>query len=91
MEPDFGNAGYWFQRVGIHPIFGQLAERAEAISQGSPDANWRVPEPWNPSTFLDLCEDAIKRKGSKRHLLAVAIQTVEWQLLFDWCAAKAAR
>src|SRR4051794_21976116 len=24
IEPDMGNAGYWFRRVGSHPIFEEL-------------------------------------------------------------------
>ena len=30
-EPDYSNAKYWFGRVGTHPIFPKLRERAIAI------------------------------------------------------------
>src|SRR6516225_10022072 len=30
-EPDYGNAGYWFRRVGTHPAFGKLGQRAKAL------------------------------------------------------------
>ena len=26
-EPDYGNARYWFRRVGVHPGFSTLAEK----------------------------------------------------------------
>src|SRR3954451_5018344 len=29
IEPDSSNAGYWFRRVGVHPVFANLHGEAE--------------------------------------------------------------
>lgn len=87
MEPDFPNSGYWFRRVGTHPIFEPLRDSAATIADATADENWSVPEVWDPIVFLRLYEEACKRKGSARHRLAEDIQALEWRLLFEWCAA----
>jgi hypothetical protein len=83
-EPDAGNAGYWFRRVGAHPIFPEL--RQEAARHGV-DFGAR----WDPLAFIDLCERARRRPGSAEEASALAVQLVEWQLLFDYCARPAGK
>jgi hypothetical protein len=73
QEPDPGNAAYWFRRVGAHPIFPLL--RAAAFELGV-DFGPR----WDPFAFIDLCGTGDQR--------ALEVQRAEWQLLFDYCAAK---
>jgi hypothetical protein len=79
QEPDAGNAAYWFRRVGQHSIFPQLRDAAERLG-------FRVKERWDPFAFIDFCEDARKKPGSKEEQIAMAVQLAEWQLLFDYCA-----
>lgn len=81
-EPDPGNAGYWFRRVGAHPIFPELREEAASLGV---DFGAR----WDPFAFIDLCERARRRPGSAEEQSAQAVQLVEWQLLFDYCARPA--
>jgi hypothetical protein len=84
QEPDAGNAGYWFRQVGAHPIFPALREEAAQIGV---DFGPR----WNPSAFIDMCERARQQPGSEMERQALQAQRAEWQLLFDYCAAKTRR
>lgn len=73
-EPDAGNAAYWFRQVGSHPVFEALARASGSET------------PWDPFAFIDLCEKARRQPGSELESRAQAVQLVEWQLLFDYCA-----
>ncbi len=82
-EPDYGNSKYWFRRVGRHPAFDALAERATSILEGSagPDsAAWQrrlvTPSGWDPFAFVDLCEACAADEDVP---LAVAAREVQWQ------------
>jgi len=77
QEPDAGNAAYWFQRVGAHAIFPALARTAGEEGR------------WDPFAFIEMCEQARRQPGSELEARARAIQRVEWQLLFDYCARPA--
>jgi len=81
QEPDAGNASYWFGRVGAHPIFPALRERAAALGV---DFGAR----WDPFAFIDLCEKARTKPGSAAEMQAMEVQRAEWQLLFEYCAAS---
>ncbi len=84
QEPDAGNSGYWFRQVGAHPIFPALREEAARIGV---DFGPR----WTPSAFIEMCERARQAPGSDAERLALETQRAEWQLLFDYCAAKNGR
>jgi hypothetical protein len=83
QEPDAGNAGYWFHQVGAHPIFPALREQAAQIGV---DFGPR----WDPIAFIEMCERA-RQPGSDAERMARETQRAEWQLLFDYCAAKTGR
>jgi hypothetical protein len=83
QEPDDGNSGYWFRQVGSHAIFPALAKAAAAVGIDSGGA-------WDPFTFIGVCERARRSPGSSIETQALEVQRVEWQLLFDYCAAKKA-
>ncbi len=79
QEPDPGNSGYWFRRTGRHPVFPRLAAEAES-------AGYRAASAWDPFAFIDFCEEARRRPGSTEEKLAIQVQLLEWQILFDHCA-----
>jgi len=86
QEPDASNSGYWFRRVGAHPVFPALAGEAAEIVSRHPDAGFRVAAKWDPLEFIDFCERATRQPGSAAGQAALEIQRAEWQLLFDYCA-----
>jgi hypothetical protein len=88
QEPDAGNSSYWFRRVGRHPIFEKLASEADGLVREHPEAAFSVGDRWDPLAFIEFCERARKKPGSEDEQLALEIQRVEWQLLFDHCAGR---
>lgn len=88
QEPDPGNAGYWFRRVGRHAIFTALRDEAVVIA-AEMKVKFAPPAQWDPFGFIDFCEQARRRPGSHDEIAAQAIQLAEWQLLFDYCARPA--
>jgi len=79
QEPDPGNSGYWFRRVGKHAIFPALRDAAQ-------DLGYPSGASWDPFAFIDACEAARRQAGYARELLLQRVQLAEWQLLFDYCA-----
>jgi len=88
-EPDDSNAKYWFRRVGSHPIFAELARRADSLLSGFPEVSreWRgrlLPGArWDPSAFVDLCQACPKSETDDLSRFARRVQWVEMQLLLE--------
>jgi hypothetical protein len=59
----------------VPPLFG--------AASGGPCALGRA---WDPFAFIEYCESARRRPGSKEEQVAMKVQLIEWQLLFDYCA-----
>lgn len=81
QEPDAANAAYWFRKVGQHAIFPALRDEARRM-------RFDTGREWNPFEFIDFCESARCRRGSDEEDIAVRVQLVEWQLLFDHCSRE---
>ena len=87
IEPDSWNSGYWFRRVGRHPIFGPLHEQVAPLLIES-RVEWRLKNDWDPELFLAWCDETRNRPESEKYRTARKIQYAECELLFSWCALK---
>ncbi len=81
MEGDAYNAGYWFRRVGRHPVFPALHREAGLLG-------YKQGNDWDPFAFVEFCEASARAKDDD---LAKRVQRAEWQLLFDYCATASPR
>lgn len=92
-EGDFSNGKYWYARCASHPTMQAMAANAPKLVNSFPadKALLRlVATGWNASAFVDLVEQVHQAPQDPRHALAVALQKLEWQLLFDHCTRAAA-
>lgn len=77
-EPDYSNAGYWFRRVGRHPVFDQLAAGVagftppELVGSGG----------WDPFAYIRACEAGKPDEVLRR------IQVMEMELLLRYSEAE---
>jgi hypothetical protein len=82
-EPDFSNARYWFRRVGsAHRSFECLAGKVKITLKGR-DADaiakqLMLNDKWYPLAFVDLVEDAQRRKDAAFDQLLREIQAAEF-------------
>src|SRR5436309_769442 len=76
-EGDYGNAKYWFRRVGPHPTIAALGAEARRLGV-FPSAVW------DPFAFVDRVEAHCSHgRGDPEGLRT--LQAIEWHLLFDHC------
>lgn len=94
-EGDFGNSKYWYDKVGSgHPALAAIGQHVGAAVNHLPaDKSWlrllSGAGGWSPHAFVDLVEEVSSRPAEPRLAAVVAIQRIEWQILFDHCVRRA--
>ena len=93
-EGDFSNSKYWYARSANHPSLKTLAAQAGGLLNPLPAdkslLKLTLGYAWNPNAFVDLVEELHNRPDDPRRRVAVALQRLEWRVLFDHCTRVAA-
>jgi hypothetical protein len=87
-EGDFSNSKYWYARCQGHPAIAVLANQAGPIINSLPADNALlriVASGWNPAAFVDFVQSVYQSPNSPSHRLAVELQRLEWNVLFQFC------
>ncbi len=87
-EPDYGNAQYWFRRVGTHPAFEPLAAKVEELPEMKAEtkihAKLITSGRWNAMGMIAACEEAT-RSGADAQIMALReVQRLEIESLLEW-------
>jgi hypothetical protein len=93
-EPDYSNARYWFQRVGKHPAFPEIASRVSALLEAKGEGDLRaklIPRGvWDAVSFIDACERGSRPAASDEDKQTLReIQGVESRALLEWFGRQA--
>ena len=92
-EPDYSNSKYWFGRVGTHPIFPALRERALAILKEIPNPSGALANiaqtieadgNWDAYQFIDWCQAAENGSDTDVTRFLQQVQAEEIKLLLAY-------
>lgn len=92
-EGDFGNAGYWFGRIGAHPLLRPIGRAvARLVPEGGAVGEAAFlggGTDWDPVRFTRLCESIASGRDRGSEWLARRAAATEWRMLFADCLARA--
>lgn len=84
-EPDYGNARYWFDRVGSHPVFPELAAAVAAEAGASkPIGELTARGRWDPYRWIRLCEECVEGDRPELRVALERIEELEIELLLGF-------
>lgn len=92
-EPDYSNSKYWFGRVGTHPIFPALRERALELFNGTQNPSDALTDigqtlaaqaEWDAYQFIDWCQAAEGDSDSDVTRFLQQVQAEEIKLLLAY-------
>ena len=92
-EPDYSNSKYWFGRVGTHPIFPALRERALELFEETPNPSDALTDigqtlaaqaEWDAYQFIDWCQAAEGDADSDVTRFLQQVQAEEIKLLLAY-------
>ena len=92
-EGDFSNSCYWYARCEAHPILPTLTVQARQLLNPMPADKMLVRLTHNgfdPRVFVNLVEGVCDNPDDPRRAAVVALQQLEWRILFDHCTRMAA-
>lgn len=92
QEPDYPNSRYWFRRVGRHELFPTLLAEAQRlrIIDHKIETELASMKEWNPEWLIDHCERTVQSGDTNAAANdLIAIQNLEWQLVFDYSYRRA--
>lgn len=79
-EPDAGNSRYWYARVGVHPVFAELAAAASAGHLG---ADLAPGGTWDPRRMIAACSRAGNAANALEALQALELRALARHLAAD--------
>jgi hypothetical protein len=91
-EGDFSNSKYWYDKVGRHTMLSVIGVAvASAIDSLPADKSLvrLLAGGWSPHAFVDLVEDVSRQADDPRLPVVMAVQRIEWRILFDHCTRQA--
>lgn len=84
-EPDPANAGYWFRRVGYHPVFPALRTAVREIEKRYPACRLGMGTNWDPFVWIDFWERSRRSVDPAVRQMADDVDAAEWEILFGYC------